>query len=119
MEALDTVSIAILLGSLLVLAGVLSILLAMRFGAALLLVFLLIGVLAGESGPGGLTFNDVGTAYTVGSIALALIREALFLDLLPTCDTVPSPFSLFLFQWYCRPSVSQTAQQPPDPVSRR
>jgi cell volume regulation protein A len=73
MEALDTVSIAILLGSLLVLAGVLSSLLAMRFGAPLLLVFLLIGVLAGESGPGGLKFNDVGTAYTVGSIALALI----------------------------------------------
>ena len=73
MDALDTVSIAILLGSLLVLAGVLSSLLAMRFGAPLLLVFLLIGVMAGESGPGGLKFDDVGTAYTVGSIALALI----------------------------------------------
>ena len=73
MGALDTVSIAILLGSLLVLAGVLSSLLAMRFGAPLLLVFLLIGVLAGEAGPGGLKFDDVGIAYTVGSIALALI----------------------------------------------
>jgi cell volume regulation protein A len=73
MGILDTVSIAILLGSLLVLAGVLSSLLAMRFGAPLLLVFLLIGVLAGESGPGGLKFDDVGIAYTVGSIALALI----------------------------------------------
>jgi cell volume regulation protein A len=73
MEALDTSSIAILLGSLLVLAGILSSLLALRFGAPLLLVFLLIGVLAGESGPGGLKFNDVGTAYTVGSLALALI----------------------------------------------
>ena len=73
MDALDTVSIAILLGSLLVLAGVLSSLLAARFGAPLLLVFLVIGVLAGESGPGGLKFDDVGTAYTVGSIALALI----------------------------------------------
>jgi cell volume regulation protein A len=39
----------------------------------LLLVFLLVGMLAGEGGPGGLKFNDVGTAYTVGSIALALI----------------------------------------------
>ena len=29
--------------------------------------------LAGEGGPGGLKFSDVGTAYTVGSIALALI----------------------------------------------
>jgi cell volume regulation protein A len=30
-------------------------------------------MLAGEDGPGGLKFNDVGTAYTAGSIALALI----------------------------------------------
>ena len=73
MGALDTVSIATLLGSLLVLAGILSSVLALRFGAPLLLVFLLIGVLAGESGPGGLKFDDVGTAYTVGSLALALI----------------------------------------------
>jgi len=73
MASLDTVSFAILLGSLLVLAGILSSLIAMRFGAPLLLVFLLVGVLAGEGGPGGLKFDDVGVAYTVGSIALALI----------------------------------------------
>ncbi|MBI2716306.1 MAG: potassium/proton antiporter [Rhizobiales bacterium] len=73
MASLDTVSIAILLGSLLVLAGILSSLLALRFGAPLLLVFLLVGMLAGEGGPGGIKFSDVGTAYTVGSIALALI----------------------------------------------
>ena len=73
MASLDTVSIAILLGSLLVLAGILSSLIALRFGAPLLLVFLLVGMLAGEGGPGGLKFDDVGTAYTVGSIALALI----------------------------------------------
>ena len=73
MASLDTVSIAILLGSLLVLAGILSSLVALRFGAPLLLVFLLVGMLAGEGGPGGLKFDDVGTAYTVGSIALALI----------------------------------------------
>ncbi|MGI8526783.1 MAG: cation:proton antiporter, partial [Pseudolabrys sp.] len=73
MAALDTVSIGILLGSLVVLAGILSSVIALRFGAPLLLVFLLIGVLAGEAGPGGIHFYDVGTAYTVGSIALALI----------------------------------------------
>jgi cell volume regulation protein A len=73
MASLDTVSIAILLGSLLVLAGILSSLIALRFGAPLLLVFLLVGMLAGEGGPGGLRFNDVATTYTVGSIALALI----------------------------------------------
>jgi cell volume regulation protein A len=73
MASLDTFSIVILLGSLLVLAGILSSLVALRFGAPLLLVFLLLGMLAGEGGPGGLKFDDVGTAYTVGSIALALI----------------------------------------------
>src|SRR6476660_3239902 len=73
MASLDTVSFAILLGSLLVLAGILSSLIALRFGAPLLLVFLLVGMMAGEGGPGGIKFDDVGTAYTVGSIALALI----------------------------------------------
>src|SRR5213082_2706419 len=73
MASLDAVSIGILLGALLVLLGIMSSLVAMRFGAPLLLVFLILGILAGEAGPGGLKFDDVGTAYVVGSIALALI----------------------------------------------
>jgi cell volume regulation protein A len=73
MAVLDTISIAILLGALLVLAGILSSLIALRFGAPLLLVFLVVVMLAGEGGPGGLSFNDVGSTYVVGSIALALI----------------------------------------------
>ena len=73
MASLDTVSIGILLGALLLLAGILSSLVAMRFGAPLLLVFLILGMLAGQSGPGGIKFDDVHTAYLVGSIALALI----------------------------------------------
>src|SRR5579875_3437094 len=73
MAALDAISIAILLGSLLVLVGILSSLIALRFGAPLLLVFLLVGMLAGEGGPGGLKFDDVKVTYVVGSIALALI----------------------------------------------
>src|SRR6201988_3864148 len=73
MASLDSVSIAILLGAALVMAGILSSLLALRFGAPLLLVFLLIGMLAGDSGPGHLEFNNVRTPYLVGSVALALI----------------------------------------------
>jgi potassium/hydrogen antiporter len=73
MSSLDAVSLAILLGSLLVLTGILSSLIALRFGAPLLLVFLLVGMLAGEGGLGGIKFDDVGATYTVGSIALALI----------------------------------------------
>ncbi len=73
MASLDSVSLAILLGAILVMAGILSSLLALRFGAPLLLVFLFIGMLAGDSGPGGLTFSDVQNTYLVGSAALALI----------------------------------------------
>jgi cell volume regulation protein A len=73
MASLDAVSIGILLGALLVLVGILSSLVAMRFGAPLLLVFLIIGMIAGETGPGGIQFDDVRTTYVVGSIALALI----------------------------------------------
>ena len=73
MASLDGVSLAILLGAILVMAGILSSLVALRFGAPLLLVFLFVGIMAGESGPGGLTFSDVRSTYLVGSVALALI----------------------------------------------
>src|SRR5215470_2578218 len=73
MAVLDTVSLTIMFAALLVLAGILSSLVALRFGAPLLLVFLLVGMLAGESGPGGIKFDDVRTTYLVGAVALALI----------------------------------------------
>src|ERR1700730_13537135 len=73
MASLDSVSIGILLGSLLVLAGILSSLVALRFGAPLLLVFLIIGMLAGEAGPGGIKFDDLRSTYPVGSLALAVV----------------------------------------------
>src|SRR5947199_3855271 len=73
MALLDGVSLAILLGAVLIMAGILSSLLALRFGAPLLLVFLLIGILAGDAGPGHIEFEDVRTTYLVGSVALALI----------------------------------------------
>src|SRR6201996_3257492 len=73
MASLDQVSISILLGAVLVLAGILSSLLALRFGAPLLLVFLVIGILAGEDGPGRIAYDDLRTTYLVGSVALALI----------------------------------------------
>src|ERR1700734_378690 len=76
MASLDSVSIAILLGSVLVMAGILSSLLALRFGAPLLLVFLLVGMLAGDSGPGQLRFDDVRTTYLVGSVALEIGRAS-------------------------------------------
>jgi cell volume regulation protein A len=73
MASLDTVSLGILFGAVLVLAGILSSLVALRFGAPLLLVFLIVGMVAGEERFGGIHFDDVRAAYIVGSIALALI----------------------------------------------
>jgi potassium/hydrogen antiporter len=73
MASLDSISIGILFGSLLVLAGILSSLVALRFGAPLLLAFLAVGMLAGEAGPLGIKFDDVELTYTVGSVALGLI----------------------------------------------
>src|SRR5262245_14434848 len=73
MAALDVVTLSILLAAVIVLAGILSSLIALRFGAPLLLIFLLIGLLAGEAGPLGITFDDVRTAYTVGAVALGII----------------------------------------------
>jgi cell volume regulation protein A len=57
------------LGVLSVLAGLLS----RRIGAPVLLVFLGIGMLAGDDGLGGIPFDDFSVAYLVGSIALAVI----------------------------------------------
>src|SRR4030095_1824865 len=67
MASLDSVSIAFLLGAAFVMPAILSSLLALRFGAPLLLVFLFIGMLAGDSGPGQLQFDDVRTTYLCGS----------------------------------------------------
>ena len=57
----------------LVLAGIASSLLARRFGAPLLLVFLALGLLLGVDGPGGIRYDDTRFTYLVGSLALALI----------------------------------------------
>jgi cell volume regulation protein A len=62
----------------LVLAGLVAVsifssLLSFRIGAPLLLVFLGVGLLAGDGGIGGIHFDDAGTAYMVGSVALAVV----------------------------------------------
>ena len=52
----------------LVLAGIGSSLIARRFGAPLLLVFLVIGMLAGVDGPGGIRFDDYGLMNALGRL---------------------------------------------------
>jgi len=73
MEAIGIANTVLLLGAALVIAGILSSLIATRFGAPMLLVFLGIGMLAGEDGPGGIRFSDYALTYLVGSLALAVI----------------------------------------------
>jgi len=63
----------VLFGSLLVVMSIIASAVSSRLGAPLLLVFLVLGMLAGEDGPGGLKFDDVHTSQLVGSIALAII----------------------------------------------
>ena len=53
---------------------------AARIGAPLLLLFLALGMLLGEDGPGGIDFDDFEAAYNVGALALAVILLAGGLD---------------------------------------
>jgi potassium/hydrogen antiporter len=63
---------AIFVSAGLILIAVLTSVLAFRFGAPLLLLFLGLGLLVGEDGL-GLRFDDASLAYFIGSLALAVI----------------------------------------------
>jgi cell volume regulation protein A len=63
----------LLTAGLLVAAGALSSRLSGRFGLPFYLVFLGVGMLAGENGPGGIQFDDFGASFRLGSLALVLI----------------------------------------------
>lgn len=62
-----------MIGAALVSLAALTSLVSQRFGAPLLLVFLGIGLLAGEDGLLGIEFDSGATAYFIGSLALAII----------------------------------------------
>jgi cell volume regulation protein A len=70
MEYLNT---AIFVGALLLLVSIVASDISTRLGAPLLLVFILLGMLAGEDGPGGIRFDDVDLSYVIGTLALAVI----------------------------------------------
>lgn len=70
---MDLINQFVLAGAVLLLLAILASALSYRIGMPLLLVFLAVGMLAGEDGPGGIVFNDSGMAYLVGSVALAVI----------------------------------------------
>jgi cell volume regulation protein A len=62
-----------LLSGVLLFVGVLASTLSARLGLPLLLVFLVVGMLAGEDGPGGLHFDNFSASFFVGNLALAII----------------------------------------------
>lgn len=70
---IETVNLAILIGAGLIAISVLTSLLSQRIGAPLLLIFLAIGLLAGEDGLLRIDFDDGPAAYFIGSLALAII----------------------------------------------
>ena len=73
MQGLDFNNLILLSAAVVIVLGVMTSVVAMRFGAPLLLVFLGLGMLLGEDGPGGLRFDNYIIAYLIGSGALAVI----------------------------------------------
>lgn len=63
----------LLIASLLVLVSIFVGAASSRFGVPFLLVFLGLGLFAGEGGPGGIVFRDYQLTYSVGSAALGII----------------------------------------------
>ncbi|HSD42586.1 MAG TPA: potassium/proton antiporter [Burkholderiales bacterium] len=70
MESLNHV---LLVGALILLVALLLGAASSRVGLPFLLVFLVVGMLAGEDGPGGIAFNDYHLSFLVGNLALAVI----------------------------------------------
>src|SRR5438309_184870 len=63
----------ILLGGALGLLSIIAGLISRRVGAPMLLIFLALGMLAGEDGVLGIPYDDFTSAYLTGSVALAVI----------------------------------------------
>ena len=88
---MDWIYPLILAGAGLILVATLTSVLSLRFGAPLLLVFLGVGLLAGEDGL-GLRFDDPNVAYLLGSLALAVILfDAGFGTRLPVLRRAAAP----------------------------
>lgn len=70
---MDHANLFIFLTGALVFFSVVANTVSARFGMPLLLVFLVVGMLAGEDGPGGIFFDDFSNTHLIGNLALAVI----------------------------------------------
>lgn len=70
---MDTLNILYLVGALLIFASIMASTLSARLGVPLLLLFLMVGMLAGEEGILGIEFSQYAIANFVGQAALACI----------------------------------------------
>lgn len=70
MESIDH---AILIGAIVMSLGIVVGAFSSRLGVPFLLVFLLVGMLAGVDGPGGIRFANTWLSFLVGNLALAVI----------------------------------------------
>ncbi|MCP1327660.1 cation:proton antiporter, partial [Halomonas sp. 707D4] len=70
---MDTLYTFFLVGGALMALSILASRLSSMFGVPLLLIFLGLGMLAGEEGLLGLAFDDYSMAFTIGHLALAMI----------------------------------------------
>ena len=68
-----TANTLFLISGLLLFLSVLGSMLSARLGFPLLLIFLVLGMLAGENGPLGIRFDNFQAAFLIGNLALAII----------------------------------------------
>lgn len=70
---MDFLNTVVLFAAFLLFGSILVSAVSSRFGAPVLLVFLVLGMLAGEEGPGNIHFHDIQLSYVIGTVALAII----------------------------------------------